>query len=150
MSNVIDSFSGDYRFLSNFFIEPDGSCVEKEFQAAKTPDLGKKVKILMASSPGHAKKLGRSPSKGGIVDYIFPEWDEWYALETMQSLVLRKFLDHEILSIALIETGDAELIEGNNWGDNRWGCVKVNGQWEGKNLLGNTLINIRDLINSYG
>lgn len=39
-------------------------------------------------------------------------------------------------------TGDAELIEGNNWGDTFWGVC--NGR--GENMLGKLLMEIRDYL----
>ena len=49
-----------------------------------------------------------------------------------------------LLEPLLLATGDAELIEGNNWGDTYWG--KCNGQ--GLNRLGILLMQIRDYIRS--
>lgn len=43
---AIVSFQGKYRFLSNFFIEPDGTCVEREYQSVKTLDDVEPLAIL--------------------------------------------------------------------------------------------------------
>jgi predicted NAD-dependent protein-ADP-ribosyltransferase YbiA (DUF1768 family) len=44
----------------------------------------------------------------------------------------------------LIATKDAELIEGNNWGDVIWGCVRGPGdEWIGENNLGKLLMKLR-------
>ena len=53
----------------------------------------------------------------------------------MAALIAQKF-DKGELALALKYTGDAELIEGNNWGDTFWGvCNGV-----GENHLGKLLM----------
>lgn len=135
----------EHTFLSNFYVEPDGTTVEHEFQAAKTLDLREKVDILSAATPGQAKKLGRAAT-------LRPNW-EAQKYHFMRDLVLLKFLDHPELARKLVETGDAYLIEGNTWHDNCWGvcyCEKCEAnQKDGENLLGLILMEIRDLIHSY-
>ena len=64
----------------------------------------------------------------------------------MYFLVLLKFQSHEDLRNQLFATGDAELIEGNDWHDNYWGncecprCVSI----EGQNHLGKILMRVRN------
>lgn len=61
----IDSFSGEYDFLSNFYsqeITYDGikyPTNEHAFQAAKTLDLAKRQAIAKLATPGQAKRAGR-------------------------------------------------------------------------------------------
>jgi hypothetical protein len=50
----------------------------------------------------------------------------------------------------LLATGDAELFEGNTWGNRTWGCVQVNGQWVGKNQLGKLLMQVRTALQIAG
>lgn len=45
----ISRFTGEYAFLSNFFIEPDGTHVEGEFQGSKEADLN--LRIAEVASP---------------------------------------------------------------------------------------------------
>ena len=56
----------------------------------------------------------------------------------MKDILMAKFEDVELQRL-LYETGDQQLIEGNNWGDRYWG--QVNG--EGKNRLGELLMEVR-------
>lgn len=150
---VIDEFTwkdaeGDtcHSLLSNYFIEPDGTCVECEFQAEKTWDLTERVAILTAS-PGEAKRLGRKAK-------LRPDWDD-VKVNVMRGLVMRKFLDHPELAEQLVsQTGDAFLVEGNWWHDNFWGVCKC-GSCSSKthanfNNLGIILMEVRDLIVSFG
>jgi predicted NAD-dependent protein-ADP-ribosyltransferase YbiA (DUF1768 family) len=64
----------------------------------------------------------------------------------MYSVVKAKFEQNPDLAKMLIETGDAELVEGNNWCDNYFGncicnrCVGV----KGKNVLGKILMRVRE------
>lgn len=62
---MIDSFRGEYAFLSNFYHAPfivkgiRVDTVEHAFQACKTLDKTEQKKILSAKTPGEAKRLGR-------------------------------------------------------------------------------------------
>ena len=49
-----------------------------------------------------------------------------------------------MLEKRLLYTQDALLVEGNNWGDKFWGMVmNMNGVFEGLNMLGKILMQIR-------
>ena len=59
----------------------------------------------------------------------------------MEDLLMVKFKNPELRS-RLLATGDAELIEGNNWGDCFWGvCLG-----EGRNELGKALMRVRERL----
>ncbi len=126
----IDRFEGNYRFLSNFYIEPDGSHVEGEYQAQKCADPADMVQFLHIH-PGACKRLGRRVK-------LRSDWES-VKVETMRALVWQKFVDHLVLQTKLLATGDAELIEGNHWHDSFWGVC--NG-W-GRNELGKILMQVR-------
>lgn len=139
----IDSFSGEYRFLSNFYrlpqpIEWEGllyPTTEHAYQAAKALDMRKRLEIRDAATPSEAKRMGRP---GALL--LRPEWDNMRVF-VMDSLLWLKF-SHPILRRWLLETGDAELVEGNTWGDTFWGVCKGRGE----NHLGKGLMRIRDAI----
>lgn len=134
---IINSFSGKYAFLSNFYPSSipyenlEYPTVEHAYQAAKS--LTPKVRELIRDqlTPGKAKKLGQSI----IID---PNW-ELHKVSTMAHLVEMKFAIHRDLRAKLIETGDAELVEGNTWGDKFWGVC----DGEGRNELGKILMKLR-------
>lgn len=134
----IDGFQGDYRFLSNFFIEPDQSHVEAEYQQAKTIDpLERNLfisKTGIYTPPGRCKKLGRRVK-------LRTDWDQ-VKLDIMFELVMNKFAAHLDLQAKLLSTGNAELIEGNAWGDTFYGMC--NG--EGENHLGKILMKVREML----
>lgn len=110
----ISSFTGRYRFLSNFwpveiFLDGDKyKSVEHAYQAAKTLDDIERFNIRQAPTASEAKKLGRKIKK------IRPNWDK-IKLSIMESLLRQKFniAKHPILAQALLETYPNELIEGN-------------------------------------
>lgn len=134
MPKTIDSFQGQYRFLSNFFIEPDGTHVEGEYQSSKCARSGQIVLFFLPVmvSPGKAKRLGRKVA-------LRPDWEQ-VKEDIMTDLVMDKFQDHPELAQDLMDTGDAMLVEGNTWGDTYWGvCHGV-----GKNRLGKILMAVRD------
>lgn len=147
MTPKIESFQGEYRWLSNFwpcnilyeeFIYPS---VENAYQAAKTLSFSKEPylfghvetnlrKPFTLCSAAEAKKLGRQVA-------IRSDWEE-IKLSVMKSLSREKY-KHVTLRQHLIDTGDAELIEGNTWGDTYWGVCKG----VGENHLGRILMKIR-------
>lgn len=133
---MIDDFVGKYRFLSNFYPDND-STVEHYYQAAKTNNASWAASIMMASTPGEAKKLGRN----------CPLRHNWEEIKdgVMFGLLLNKFFDDEYLANALLDTGNEELMEGNTWGDTYWGVCRGVGQ----NKLGKMLMEIRDLLYAY-
>jgi ribA/ribD-fused uncharacterized protein len=134
----IDSFSGEYRFLSNFWQHPvymGGKRYptnEHAFQAAKTTHVLEKEEIRGAETPGLAKRLGRTLS-------MRKDWED-IKQEVMYRINRQKFLYNDELGDRLIATGDAELIEGNHWGDTYWGVCSGQGQ----NHLGKILMRVRE------
>lgn len=130
----IDSFKGKYYFLSNFY-ERKVVCFglafknsEAAFQAMKCPERMKEFCELSASD---AKALGRRVQ-------LRPDWEE-VKESVMYGVCYAKFSQNEDLVQRLIDTGDAELIEGNDWNDTTWGvCNGV-----GENKLGKILMSLR-------
>lgn len=132
----IDSFSGEYAWLSNFYeceVRLDGELyfsVEHAYVAAKTRDLKTRAHIRTLRTAGAAKSFGRSIQ-------LRDNWDK-HRIPVMFDLLRQKFQDPE-LKQKLLDTGDAELVEGNHWGDTFWGvCNGV-----GRNHLGSLLMSIR-------
>ena len=121
--------------MSNFFLHPiivDGCTYrtnEHAFQAMKTFDHLERMRIATAETPGASKRMGRRVA-------LRPDWEK-VKDEVMLSIVRCKFQDKELAGM-LIATGDAELVEGNTWGDRYWG---VDGT--GKNRLGEILMKVR-------
>lgn len=139
MNEVINSFRGEYFFLSNFYeipVEYEGVVYqnnEAAFQAQKCIDKGDRTKFANLS-PNEAKKLGRK----------IPLREDWEQVKVsvMREIVRAKFAQNHDLAQKLIATGNAYLEEGNTWGDRTWGTV--NGS--GANHLGKILMEIREEI----
>ena len=132
MTAPIISFTGGYRWLSNFWpssvaFEGDQySAIENAYQAAKTHrDLRQP---FFACPPGVAKRLGR-----GVT--IPTNW-EAIKVPIMAGLLDKKFAEGSLFAQKLLETGDAHLEEGNTWGDRFWGTVGG----VGRNQLGMLLM----------
>jgi ribA/ribD-fused uncharacterized protein len=128
---IIDRWTGKYRCFSNFFIEPDGTHVEGEYQASKAVDASTRVKFD-GLSPRGAKELGNLIRRR-------PDW-EVVKIPIMRELVRRKFREHPELAKILLSTGEAELVEENKHGDIFWGRVRGSGA----NWLGRILMEVRD------
>jgi N-glycosidase YbiA len=135
--DVINNFTGQYRFLSNFWpaeVYFDGEeypSVEYAYQAAKTFDNAERKLIREISTPGKAKGRGKKIS-------LRPDWEQ-VKLGIMEDLVYQKFHRHPDLRRALLNTGVAYLEEGNTWGDIVYGvCNGV-----GENHLGLILMKVR-------
>lgn len=141
VKTCIDSFSGEYEWLSNFYpcqVEFDGEVyptVEHAYQAAKTLNPIERKMIGGAKTPGQAKKLAKKCSRR----------DHW---EVMKIPVMRGLLEQKFNQLffrkKLTETGGAILIEGNYWGDVFWGVCKG----EGTNHLGRLLMDIREELHN--
>jgi ribA/ribD-fused uncharacterized protein len=141
-------FTGQYHFLSNFY-PGEGFTSEHRFQSLKTLDPEWQEKILKASTPAKAKKLGREAP-------LRPDWDTFDVI-AMQQALDEKFSDPKLVE-RLLATGDAYLEETNDWHDQHWGncvCNQVanprRGVSEkcippGENLLGKMLMNKRDAL----
>ncbi len=136
MIKIIDSFKGEYKFLSNFypvtikFNDITYPSVEHGYQASKAYDKRTKFKIANITTPGDAKKAGRKIK-------MRLDWDTMKR-NVMTSLIRKKF-KYDPLRQQLINTKEYYLIEGNYWGDTFWGVC--NGT--GKNHLGNILMKVR-------
>lgn len=139
---MIRQFTGKHAFLSNFHpspIEVDGiqfPTVEHAFQAAKTSDPEVKRRIAEKDTPGKAKRAG---GRRGIIKDFDPAWDS-KKVQIMTQLCRLKFQDPTLRS-QLLETGEQQLEEGNNWNDTFWGVSLKTGK--GQNHLGRILMQIR-------
>ena len=134
----IKQFSGEHRWLSNFYpckVFLDGEIydsVENAYQAAKTLDLEKR-KEFKVITPGHAKRLGKTLD-------IREDWDT-VKLEVMSDLLHQKFKQPLFYEL-LIATGiNCKIEEGNTWNDTYWGVDLKTGK--GKNNLGKLIMSIR-------
>lgn len=137
--NKIIQFRGSYNFLSNFYICKvmyeglEYISSENAFQAAKTYQS---ERFHFANvSPRVAKHMGRHVS-------LRPDWED-VKIDIMHEILLSKFSD-PFLKAKLLATGDAELVEGNNWGDTFWGLDFKKGY--GQNNLGKLLMRVREEI----
>jgi ribA/ribD-fused uncharacterized protein len=141
MVQIISSFSGPNLFLSNFYtceVAFEGivyKSSEHAYVAAKTTDHNIRAYVASQSTPGAAKKVGRS----------IPLRENWNddRVHYMRIILESKFSDYELRD-QLNATKGCELIEGNTWGDTFWG--QCNGK--GQNNLGKLLMSIRDDITS--
>ena len=143
---VINSFRGEYRFLSNFHpcsFEYEGLVYpnsEAAYHAAKCPDREERLKYTLIKNPVRAKQMGRR-------EPLPADWME-RSCEVMESILRAKFAVPE-LAECLKATGDAYLEEGNRWHDNFWGKCSCDAcrEKEGKNHLGRILMAIRAELN---
>ena len=138
---MIASFTGTYKFLSNFYpcsIEYDGivyPTLEHAYQAAKTEDNEERLEILECNTAGRAKRMGQKVT-------LRADWED-IKLDVMLELLRTKFKNKK-LRMWLITTGDATLIEGNYWHDNFYGeCYCAGCGGNGQNHLGKHLMFVR-------
>jgi len=142
MTHKISYFSGEYRFLSNFYptrVEYSGivfTSSEHAYVAAKTSDIAIRKKISEIETPGQAKRFGRTIQLR----------DDWNSarLHEMRCILESKFSNHELMDM-LQKTAPAILEEGNTRGDTFWGVCNGIGQ----NNLGKLLMSIRDDITRF-
>lgn len=114
------------------------SSVENFYQAMKLPkdriDLRAEIAAL---EPRKSKTAIRNRDK-----YPWREdWTQEESLKVMEFALRHKFADGTTWAKKLLETGDKEIIEWNNWDDKFWGrCNKTN---KGENHLGRILMKLR-------
>jgi ribA/ribD-fused uncharacterized protein len=136
---MIDSFKGQYRFLSNFYPseitinEITYPTVEHYFQAMKTENIEIRKEIAKATTPGIAKRMGRKL-------LLRKDWEN-IKIGTMLQGLLAKFKDPN-LNKRLLATFPETLIKRNTRGDKYWGVC----DGEGLNLLGSLLMLTRKLL----
>lgn len=137
MRSKIETFRGDYHFLSNFYehesIEFNGlmfNSVESAFQSQKSENPIEQHRFQFMS-PDEAKKAGKG------VKPLRPDWDK-IRLQVMEDCLRLKFAIPKLRE-KLLETGQAKLIEGNWWRDFWWGVC----EGRGENHLGKLLMKVR-------
>lgn len=155
----IEGFNGQYRFLSNFFPLQPGHIREWDeyFQTAEHFYQAEKFrhtsttwwqKVIDAPTPGEAKKFAKDGEEAGHAKSEFRK----QKLQWMGYTLSKKFdLSNKIgckLAIMLMATGDAELVELNNWGDRFWGKAVCCEETVGSNHLGTLLMKRRETLNS--
>lgn len=129
-------FSGEHRFLSNFwpcevrYGDVKFNSVEAAYQAAKCASR-EEVLRFQHLGPKEAKRLGRSVR-------LRDDWER-VKLGVMQALLEQKFASGSDLARRLVATHPAALVEGNWWGDKFWGVC----DGEGENHLGRLLMLVR-------
>jgi len=134
----IDIFRGTYFFLSNFYeapVEYGGLRYlnnEAAFQAQKCLTEEEKEAFTQLP-PNKAKRLGRQVT-------LRSDWEQ-VKVGIMEEIVRAKFTQNDDLRSRLLATGDAELVEGNNWNDTFWGVHLSTGK--GENHLGQILMKVR-------
>ena len=139
MNDRIDSFQGDFFFLSNFYEAPvryDGIVYqnnEAAFQAQKCANPADRQRFA-GLNPSEARNLGRAIP-------LRKDWEQ-VKMSVMSEIVRAKFEQNPDLAEKLLSTHDAYLEEGNTWGDRTWGTV--NGA--GANHLGRILMEVRKEI----
>ena len=102
----------------------------------ETNELIINAKSIILATGAQAKKLGR------LVE-MNPNF-ETKKLVIMTEILTEKFYQNPVLMEKLLATKDAELIEGNWWGDTFWGiCTNKKMDHIGENWLGKILMSIR-------
>ena len=130
---MINSFRGEYAFLSNMYEAPiilggvNYTCAEAAFQAVKLKDKPQRTQFQNISGPA-AKALGRRV-------HLREDWNE-IRVDVMRWIIHEKFKQNPSLLKKLLSTNNIELIEGNTWNDRFWGVCNGSGQnWLGKILM---------------
>ena len=144
---MIESFFGEYRWLSNFWpveIEWLGlkwPSLEHAYVATKCESFADVLFILFDEKGKKRKMTAGQVKRFGRKIKIRGDW-EGMRVETMRQLLELKFQDPELREM-LIATGDQQIVEGNRWHDSFWGTCKCRKCEPGKNTLGKLLMQLR-------
>lgn len=138
-----------YPCLENAYVAAKIGATESEVRSAPfgSPFLLACMK-LRECRPGDAKRLGRNfEAWPQSVRRDRFETEPECKIRIMRGLLRQKFgPDHPELVDQLITTNDAELVEGNTWGDTFWGMHSASGDFRngsGLNMLGKLLMERR-------
>lgn len=138
---MIAGFKGEYRWLSNFWacsVCYDGlwyPSSENLYQALKFPE---EDRVLFSRiSAAEAKRKAR---------LLKPEITDEERILNMELVSMHKYLQNIDLAMKLIDTGDEDLIERNDWGDRFFG---VDEKGTGENYLGRILMKTRQIMRIY-
>jgi ribA/ribD-fused uncharacterized protein len=165
LPKIIDSFSGEWGFLSNFSpncpvikldFEPfiiEGDTYEYKqseiaYHAAKTLLLKERERFQLDITPNQSKKMGRGVTLRTDWEVPLEEGQEPAKILAMRGILKQKFTP-TILRRKLFATFTAELIEGNYWHDVYWGvctgssCKQAPHEPFGENHLGKILMELR-------
>lgn len=138
--DTINHFREEYYFLSNMYpthVQFEGltyPCAESAFQAAKC--------LLMEERQAFTNMNGYEAKKAGRRVVLRGDWES-VKLDIMKTILMNKF-SKPYLREKLLQTQDAELIEGNTWNDTFWGVDIRSGK--GLNHLGKLLMQVRDSV----
>jgi len=155
LEKSINRFEGENAYLSNMFpLEvgiktPDGIVVgsaEQLYLPARLVMPEARMVVMMAKDGKSAKKLLGSLERSGSP--VREDWDDSTKISVMRAAVLAKFILNPELAERLLNTGDTEIIEGNNWNDRFWGVSPPppNPNAQGRNWLGKILMETRDTL----
>jgi ribA/ribD-fused uncharacterized protein len=110
--------------------------VENFFHAMKTEDNTERRRISNLS-PNDSKRAGRKL-------ILRKDWDT-ARLGVMEFGLRHKFAPGTSWHTKLMETGEEEIVEWNNWGDRYWGKTE---DGVGENHLGRLFMKLRQEYNS--
>ena len=134
----LDSFTGDFAFLSNFYLQPfqmGGKTYrsgEHAYQALKMTTASDHDLVRSVLHPYTAKQVARTLP-------IHPRWDE-FRVQAMSMVLQAKFGGDRQMKGMLLATRDWTLVEGTDgWGDTFWGQTFGTGE----NHLGKELMALR-------
>lgn len=145
---TIDSFRGDFYYLSNFSNYPityEGITYknnEAAFQAAKlatNQTIDPKTKFTRID---FSEMTGKEAKEAGKRVSLRSDWEN-IKLQVMKDICEAKFTQNQSLKEKLLQTGHTPLVENNSWGDTFWGVSNKNGE----NHLGKILMEIRTELN---
>ena len=157
---MIKTFDGENFFLSNMYplerpiitkLGVSASTSEHAYQAAKFANVSQHYEVAgaRASVRGKGEILDGIASKNLAHEFIdagaliVPNWS-LIKVGIMQEVVRRKFIANPDIRELLVQTGEEELVEGNDWGDTFWGVDLETG--EGQNQLGKVLMEVRTAV----
>lgn len=144
----IKSFSGEHRFLSNFWpsefnlYDVRWPCAENCYQWMKFDKDPELLDQFLQASPGRSKRLSRELEKDIRKDWLNVRVD------VMTKIQYEKYTQNPHLAHMLVETGSVSIVEGNTWNDTFWGVNLSTGK--GKNMLGKILMDLRNELLGMG
>ena len=127
----INSFRGQYAFLSNFsaaktmFEGMEYPTAEHAFQAAKALPVDKIIVFDQEVSTRAFIRDFASPTDAKQYGKTIKIRENWSGIrDSVMFIILMSKFSNPKLKTALLVTGDAQLVEGNWWHDCYWGACE--------------------------
>ena len=146
---IVNAFTKEYAFLNNFF-PCNISYNNFDYMSAEAAYQAEKIEVKNRSDLRMKEKFQHYLAHEAYIEgkkvQLREDWDS-VKDNIMYEILFKKFTQNTHLKNLLKNTRAKELKNINMYNDTYWGlCVDEDGNYYGKNMLGNLLMKVRNAI----